>query len=282
MKYYLTCEHCGHQNEVNSEFLTFCESCKKKLGNNYREWSRHNSGAEFETYLREACLSEASLSALNTPEVKKDGLSHWVGISITLAVLLGLGIMAIPTVFKMSVLSDVMKEEIRQKIPPDFLWKEYDLGSYGFSIESPFEMEKTAVPVADQLGEFVQNSESFSAMSNNLSFYFGVSIVEYRKELGRVDLERAMSMSAEAIRGQQDISNFDYSQREESVSGVPGLRQDGTYLQGGRKVRFINAGFTRSLVTWQIFAGFPEGDEGMLATAEKMLESMKIEYQTVY
>ena len=280
MKYYLNCEHCAHANEVTSEFLTFCESCKKKLGNNFREWSKHHADADFDRFKQEACLPEADL--LKTmPEKKNDGLGHWVGISVTLAIIIGLGLLSLPTIFKMNVLSTLLKEEIRQSIPPGFMWKKYEVGSYGFSIESPFVIEKASVPIADQLGDLVQNSEAFNAISGNNDFFFGISIVEYMPAVGEGYLESAMQMSAEAMRKKQGISDFTLRQEMVDISGIEGMRQDGSYREGGHLIRFINAGFAEGQVMWQVFFGFAEDGRNMKATAEKMFESMEIEYNTI-
>ena len=51
----MRCENCGHLNPLHSEFLTFCDSCKKKLTSNYRDWSKLHDGKNFEAYKKEVC-----------------------------------------------------------------------------------------------------------------------------------------------------------------------------------------------------------------------------------
>ena len=47
---FLKCKNCGYENPINSEYLTFCGHCNKKLENNFREWQLSHSDKSFEDY----------------------------------------------------------------------------------------------------------------------------------------------------------------------------------------------------------------------------------------
>ncbi|MDR3704360.1 MAG: hypothetical protein P4L28_00455 [Paludibacteraceae bacterium] len=67
---YLKCTHCGHLNEVKTEYLTLCSECNKKLENNYTDWKEQNPDKSFEDFNALVCVEEEQLEATTTSEQK--------------------------------------------------------------------------------------------------------------------------------------------------------------------------------------------------------------------
>jgi hypothetical protein len=63
--YFLKCNHCGHLNEIKSEYLVFCSNCKKKLENSYSDWQRRNPEKTFDDYKQLICISEIDIQRSN-------------------------------------------------------------------------------------------------------------------------------------------------------------------------------------------------------------------------
>jgi len=95
--YYLKCEHCGHLNEIKSEYLVFCAGCSKKIENNYTTWSRKNEGKTLEDFKNLICITDEQAVLLKNEEKKKKiplGVKILAGYLAALAILLALLMLA--------------------------------------------------------------------------------------------------------------------------------------------------------------------------------------------
>lgn len=88
---YLKCNHCGHLNQVKTEYQTFCDSCHKKLGDNYPDWKKQHPGNSFDEFKRLFCVSEYDVLYAATPEKKKSktGLNYLIAF-VVFAIILGI------------------------------------------------------------------------------------------------------------------------------------------------------------------------------------------------
>lgn len=90
--HYLKCNHCGHLNELKSEYMTFCTNCNKKLENNYSEWKIRNSDQSFDEYKHAVCTTEAIESAKELPKAKNGkGLKYWIAFAAAFAIFYAVG-----------------------------------------------------------------------------------------------------------------------------------------------------------------------------------------------
>lgn len=94
--YYLKCEHCGHLNEIKSEYLVFCAGCNKKVDNNYTAWSRKNSGKNLEDFKKLVCITDEQAALQEKESIKKIplGIKILAGYLAALAILLALIMLA--------------------------------------------------------------------------------------------------------------------------------------------------------------------------------------------
>lgn len=56
--YFVECNHCRHLNAIKTEYQTFCESCGKKMSENYQDWKKINPGNSFIDYKNEVCQQQ--------------------------------------------------------------------------------------------------------------------------------------------------------------------------------------------------------------------------------
>ncbi|MBN1143306.1 MAG: hypothetical protein JXA72_02740 [Bacteroidales bacterium] len=95
--YYLKCEHCGHLNEVKSEYLVFCAGCSKKIENNFASWSRKNAGKTLEDFKKLVCINDEQAALLEKETTRKKiplGIKILAGYMAALAILLALLMLA--------------------------------------------------------------------------------------------------------------------------------------------------------------------------------------------
>jgi hypothetical protein len=95
--YYLKCEHCGHLNEIKSEYLVFCAGCSKKIGNNFSAWGKNNQGKTLEDFQKCVCITneQAEFQRIETSKRKIPlGIKILAGFLAVLAILLALLMLA--------------------------------------------------------------------------------------------------------------------------------------------------------------------------------------------
>jgi hypothetical protein len=95
--YYLKCEHCGHLNEIKSEYLVFCAGCSKKIESNYTAWSRKNEGKTLEEFKKLVCITDEQVMLLEKETTRKKiplGIKILAGYLAALTILLALLMLA--------------------------------------------------------------------------------------------------------------------------------------------------------------------------------------------
>lgn len=75
----LKCNHCGHLNPIQSEFMTFCDRCGKKLSNNFQEWKKFNPSKSFNDY-KDEIGTNIALPEISSP--KKSNIGMIIGLII--------------------------------------------------------------------------------------------------------------------------------------------------------------------------------------------------------
>ena len=81
--YYVKCSYCGQDNEVKSEYLTFCQSCQRKLDQNFQDYSKRFPEKSFDEYLQENCTRTIQNAE---PKQEKSDISKYIRIVLILAV----------------------------------------------------------------------------------------------------------------------------------------------------------------------------------------------------
>ena len=281
MKYFLPCEHCAHNNEVTSEYLTFCEFCSKKLSLNFRDWQKKHRDATLTEYMENVCVSEEHIEkqAKAVQSTQKDGWSHWIGISITLSVIFGVGL------FVLFVYANVREftfslEPRTYSTPDPSAWKKSTYGSLGLNIDCPFDLTLVEIPLPEHINEVVESMQSFVGQTDDKKFIVLVNSIKYHPEIGSVKLQAALTGSVEAMKFRPGVTNFKFSQSAINLTGRDGFRQDGSYYEHGIKMDFTSVGFGEGLVLWQILVSRQADNPVLTDLTERVINSVDIQYNS--
>ena len=85
---YLICDHCQHANELTTRYLTFCQSCGKKITNNFSSWSKENPGRSFAEFSNSVARTSIIRWERESTAKESAGVSHSRAITFAAASLL--------------------------------------------------------------------------------------------------------------------------------------------------------------------------------------------------
>lgn len=269
--HFLKCSNCGHFNEVKSEYLVFCSSCTKKLENNFSDWQKKNPGGSFDSYKRLICVSEEEINTIPVKvRTRPKSLKYWIAFTIVFAVFYAVGQFGGEAIVRIIKTYRAAREMATQE------WTRQSYSQFGLSVETPFKMEKTELPVPDNLKQAIDIMDTYSY---SMSQGFGVMInnVRYKPEIGSVNLEGAANGSIAEMKMQPGVSGFTYTEDPFSKNDMPGFIQKGSYNKDGDLVEFINTGFANGLVLYQVMVAYNPDNNDMKAMALRIIESIVIE-----
>lgn len=273
MVHYLQCTHCGHMNEMKSEYVVFCTSCGQKLENNFTNWQRRNPGGTFDEYKQNACLTENQLPP-KLPAKKNKPLKQKILIVAitTLFAVIGswLGSSAL-TAIRNSIKTDekVLSEQ----------WVKKTYGSFGITLETPWELKSSPPPpLQESVQRMIEHFESFESENDN-QFKIGINAAKYNPEETReLSLQGGADGAVNGVKNMQGVTNFTYSEDNYSVSGLPAIIQRGSYTQDGIKLGFINVVTAKDFNYWQVMVLRRENDDIAKKAAERIIQSIQIDY----
>lgn len=161
----------------------------------------------------------------------------------------------------------------------NFKWNEEVKGSYGLSLDSPVELNQIDVTVPPQHRSMLEDVEAFHSDIDAPIAIMAVSS-RFNPRIGAVNLEASITSFVNQVRMLPDISNFQLKQEETSVSGVNGYRQKGSFLRKGKPMKFESIGVSKGFMLWQVMVVFEDRNEVAESAAERIMESIKILYNT--
>jgi hypothetical protein len=280
MKYYLTCPNCGFSNDASSEFLIFCDRCKKKLPNNFRDWLKNNPEQHLDAFHLEECITEIPEdSSKHEPENSSTRVRHiWAKVFLVSLLLLFSILLIFPSTYRDSQLILYFKTLINS-FSMNMDWKREVYGDYGLSIESPVRLKSMDIPVPLELEMLLNDIQSYSSELDGPLSVMVIS-TDFNPQIGRVNLQASITGFLNQIRAMPGISNFKVSQRETSVSGYEGYEQVGSFLQNGRPKSFISIGVARGLILWQAMVVCDADNAEYEEAAQRTIESIEILYNS--
>ena len=277
MKYFLSCPHCAFPNDATSEFLTFCEECKKKLPNNFREWKKSHPDLELRDFHLQACITNPVFTPLSQKDESRPKARRkvWPLVMATVALLSLAFLFLFPSIYRNSQLILYLKTTLLADA--SFNWHRQTYGDYGLSLESPVELEEIPNPGSLPQGAIRKIQIYQSDLSGPLSLV--ALSTEFSPEIGTVNLQASISGFINQIRSMPGITNFSVSQKETSLSGCDGFEQSGSYLHDGQPKSFLSVGVTKGYVLWQIMVVCDRNQE-MEDAARRIIDSLEILYNT--
>lgn len=268
--YYLKCNNCGHLNKLDNENLLFCEKCNKKLENNFRDWHRKNSEKSFEDFKKLVCISEQEIpTESGKKRPKSKSLKYWIGFAVTFAIFYAIGKIGgekIATLFK----AEKTSQEILNQD-----WQKQEYGNYGLVVATPVVMAEVKLPLPDHIKEVVEEMHSFEYNSAK-GFKVFINTAKYKPIIQQVSLQGAANGSVNEMKMQKGVTDFEYSEEQVVLNGIPGFKQTGTYKQNGIPIEFINTGYGQGLNMWQVMVAYHVEDEVGKIAAKRVIDSAEI------
>lgn len=270
--HYLKCSHCGHFNEVKTEYQSFCGVCGKKMENNFPDWSKKHPGGSFEDYKHAVCVTEdQAVEPPPPPKPMHKGWKYLAGFAIGFALFYAVGELAGEALVRF------VKHEIFSSGSIQQDWKREPFGQFGLSVETPVRLFKNDLAIPDNVRMYIDKMEYYSYEDKNNQFGIGINSLRYKPEIGSISLEGAASGSIAEMKMQPGVTNFNYSQDPFSVSELPGFIQRGTYNKEGVNIEFINSAFINGLIMYQVIVEYEAGDEKGKSIAQRVIASIEID-----
>jgi hypothetical protein len=268
--YYIKCSHCGHLNEVKSEYQVFCSGCNKKLENNFSDWKKRNPGKTFDEYKQLVCVSENEIQSVAPVKESKPrkGLLVFIGIAAIAAIAYAIGSLAGDTIVRFLKYEKTSKEVLGN----DWIKKTY---GFGLTVETPVIMTEAELPIPDNVMSVIEKYEAYNYNSAK-GFKVLINSIKYKPVVGELSLQGAANGSVNEMKMQKGVSGFDYTEASYSKGDIPGFIQKGTYKQDGIEIEFINTGFMKGLILWQVFVAYQSDDEVGRIAAQKVIDSIEI------
>ncbi len=278
MAHYLLCTYCGQMNEMVSEYVVFCTSCGQKLDNNFTHWQRRNPGGTFDDYKQNICFAENQLPpkfpSKRGRSLKSRPLKEKILIVVITTLFAGIG-----SWLGSSAVSAIRNSKKTDEKVLSEQWVKKTYGSYGLSIETPWELRPSQSPPLQQNVEnVIERMETFGNNDKSDDFVINVNTIKYKTELGEVNVYGGASGAINGLKNTPGVSNFTYTQDEHSIGDLPGYILRGNYLHQGVEIEFVSIISGKDLVAWQVMLMGRKKDDVFREMAERIIQSIQIDY----
>lgn len=268
--HYLKCNNCGYLNEVKSEYLIFCSHCNKKLENNYKDWRKRNPEKTLEDFMKLICISDTEIHATrNSKKSKPKGLKYWIGFAAAFALFYAIGHLGGEAIVRFFNAEKTSKEVLEQN------WIKETYGEFGLTVETPVKMTKGELPMPDHVREVIDQMDVYNYISAK-GFKVIINSIKYNAAIGQPDLQGAANGAVNEMKMQKGVTDFVYTENDFSRDDIPGFIQKGTYIINGKGVEFINTGYSRGSVLYQVLVAYHTNDEVGRVAAKRVIESVEI------
>lgn len=265
MSNYLKCASCGFLNEASSEYLVFCESCKRKLPNNFRAWRNTHPEGTLHEFHQEACVSgDTSLpkESDNSNASEKTNKIYKKGIAV--ALFISVSVFLILYIFQRLTVNPLTES-----------WTKEVYGDYGLTLLSPVKLQPVNAPISIANLSSIQDIQAFSSDPTSDFLLIAIS-TNFRPETDQIELQAGISNFIEQTANAPGISNFTVSQRETEISGNKGFEQTGSFVKNGVSKEFIGVGVSNGHFLWQIMTVYVKDDEEMKKQAVQIINNAEI------
>ena len=274
--YKLKCNHCGHLNEVNSEYLTFCINCNKKLKNSFHEWKKTNLDKTFEDYKLSECIDE-DLQLEKIRNLKKRN-KRWNTRLVALLLFLGLffGLTFTLIHFKKDKLLNFLVSLSNSS--DDILDREWEKKAYydlHFYLETPFKPDTITLPYPDQVKSIILSTAAYTVDENAGAFKMLLNYIEYNAKIP-LSFDDAIQGSINSIENQPGASDLSSSISPYTLKGKKASMVTGTIKKYGIQYKFFMLIFASENQLSQIIVEFHENDKNAEKASDRIFNSLKL------
>lgn len=269
--HYLTCGHCGFENEVTSEYLVFCGNCNKKMSNNFPSWRSENPGKTLDDYKNEVCHSNP---VTTVSQLKKSG--EMTSKRFLKKLMVGLLVILLLSAIGFFLINHLFFQTLEKYTKSE--WSVQICGELGLRLSSPVglkpnEFLETQLP--QELKRVLLNIESYVYEKRNKELYIMANSFHYRPDVV-ASLNGAVEGSIREARGRAGVSGFTYEITNISYYDLPGRLVTGRWKEGKMVIGFQQAIYTQGSFMWQIMVGFDYQDPFGQEIATRIINSVMI------
>ncbi len=269
--YFIKCEHCNFLNPFKTEFVTFCSQCGKKLGNNFPDWHKKNPEKTIRDFKNEVAVLKTDAEPEKKNPVQRKSRSFRPLIFI-LVILLAVAVYSF-------FLTDISGIFLPGKADAELLtskWERVIYGKYGVTLSSPEKLKSVSPEYSVEAKPFIQDAESYLYRPSK-KFRLNVTGVLF-KEGVQLSMQGAVSGFASTLINTNDISHVEFTHSSLNSAELQGELIEGTYIDEDEFMRFQCAIYIRNSNLWQVLVSYPDKDDIAKKIAEKMMESLEINY----
>lgn len=172
---YLNCKACNMYTEINSQYLTFCAHCGKKLENSFFEWQVNNRGKSFEDYKTSVGIENPMLAAQKVQSKYSPlPMYFFAGLGVLFTAMLCYASVKIVTNIAGSfpgVPYDVGMPKQTEPSDPR-LWSKKMIGDMGYTMLTPYEFKPLQLPLPPETKQLLRSSECFQALDQQRIIIF--------------------------------------------------------------------------------------------------------------
>jgi len=275
---YLKCDDCGFLNEFKTEYLTFCGACNQKLKNNFNDWKKIHTEKTLDDFKELHCVSKDKL-VTEGEDKRKSNITNPQKLKTLIGIIIGFSIFSAIGKYGGESLVRFFRSEKTSESILDQKWYKETYGNYGLIVETPIKMTSTVLDLPANIKQYVANMDSYNYMSTK-GFKVFINSIKYKPSVGTVSLQGAANGSANEIKMQKGVTDFDYKEETILKSEIPGFKQQGTFKTDGIMYEFINVGLAQGLFMWQVVVTYQMDDEVGKTAAKRVIESIVIANKT--
>ena len=274
--YQIKCTYCDHLNEVNSEYLTFCSNCNKKLKNSFHEWKKTNLDKSFEDYKHSECI-DREIQQEKIRNFKKRN-KIWNTRLITILLFFGLffGLTFTLIHFKKDKLLNYLTS--LSNTSDDILDREWEKKAYydlHFYLETPYKPDTISLPYPDQVKSIILSTAAYSIDEKSGAFTMLLNYVEYNANIP-LSFDDAIQGSINSIENQPGVTDLASSISHYPLKVNKASMVVGTFKKYGIKFKFKMLIFAGDNQLSQIIVEYHENDENAEKASERIFKSLKL------
>lgn len=271
---YLSCRHCGHYNALRSEFLTFCESCGKKLPYTFADWKQKNPEGSFEAFQREVAIYIEE-DAPSKPGWMQQYLWPAGRRGLILGVVLVFAFVAVAGTYfgKQAIVTWSYP-----KVDKSWLyssWETVTIGRQAIEISTPVHLSVSDKELPEELKKMTEFTKNYRNRDDK-GMQITVTMYSYRGSVSN-SLEDATASAAGELQHESDVSDLHYTSRPLPQTDIQGILQEGDMLyKGAVRLSFYNLVMIRGPHRWLVNIRFRSDDPNAQEVAKRVFSSVKV------
>ncbi|MBO9727881.1 MAG: hypothetical protein J7623_04520 [Chitinophaga sp.] len=272
---YLHCDSCGHANPLKSEYLTFCDTCGKKLPKTFADWQKHRPMGSFTEYTQEVGIS----LKINKPNFMVSWMKAQLQPGNRGKVILFFSVFLVLIAVTGTLFGKrAVFTFIYPKVPASSLynsWQTATIGRQALEISTPVKLWVHDQPLEGEEAKMIEYAKSYRNEDGG-GIRIAVNMYNYQANAAN-DLETAMAASHNDMQLSETATDMNCKSVPVLISGMKGILEEGNYLyKGGIRLVFCNLVMIKGSARWQILINYRDDDQVGYQVAQRILKSVKI------